>query len=216
VSANSQPAASVESVHRWKHGWWPAIPLLSTGALSFAAFGFIGVRLRQRSLIIAGVVYLIAFVAAIALLDSNNDTVSIVGFIAQVALWIVSSAHAFGIRSSVQERYAVREQPEIVAAKRRLVQRHDFEDLAREQPDVAYEAGIGRDHTRFGGLVDINHADTAEFVSLPGFTPALAAHVVELRQRVDGFDSVLDFASLVDLPAHVLDRLRDRLICLPR
>jgi DNA uptake protein ComE-like DNA-binding protein len=167
-------------------------------------------------LIIAGVGYLIAFVAAIALLDSNNDTVSIVGFIAQVALWIVSSAHAFGIRSDVQELYAVREQPEIVAAKRRHVQRHDFEGLAREQPDVAYEAGIGQDHTRFGGLVDINHADAAEFVSLPGFTPALAAHVVELRERVDGFDSVLDFANLVDLPAHVLDRLRDRLICLPR
>jgi hypothetical protein len=35
--------ASAESVDRWKHGWWPAIPVLSTGALSFAAFGFIGI-----------------------------------------------------------------------------------------------------------------------------------------------------------------------------
>jgi DNA uptake protein ComE-like DNA-binding protein len=62
----------------------------------------------------------------------------------------------------------------------------------------------------------VNHASESELASLPGFTPELAARAVALRERVDGFDSVLDFANLTALPAHLVDRLRDRLICLPR
>jgi len=39
---------------------------------------------------------------------------------------------------------------------------------------------------------------------------------VEVREQIDGFESVGDFANVLDLPPHLLDRIRDRLICLPR
>jgi hypothetical protein len=37
-----------------------------------------------------------------------------------------------------------------------------------------------------------------------------------VREKIDGLDSVLDFANLIDLPPRFVDGLRDRLVCLPR
>lgn len=37
-----------------------------------------------------------------------------------------------------------------------------------------------------------------------------------MRERIDGFDNVNDFARMIDLPPTLVDGLRDRLICLPR
>jgi DNA uptake protein ComE-like DNA-binding protein len=81
---------------------------------------------------------------------------------------------------------------------------------------LAREAGIGSTADSFGGLVDVSSAGVAEFAQLPGMSPELARRVVEVRERIDGFDSVLDFATVLDLPPRFVDGLRDRLVCLPR
>jgi DNA uptake protein ComE-like DNA-binding protein len=62
----------------------------------------------------------------------------------------------------------------------------------------------------------VNSASVDEFSQLPGMSPELARRVVEVRERIDGFDSVLDFAAVLDLPPRFVDGLRDRLLCLPR
>ena len=220
MSTNSQ-AVHPRALSRWKHGWWVAIPILSVGFLSFAAFGFIGIRLHNRRWIVAGIVYLAlaVFQFAIGFTDHSNEGTGFgtaASAVTWLILWVVSVAHALLIRADVRERYAVLEEPEIIEAKHRLALRHQLGDLAREQPDLAYEAGIGQDHNRFGGLVDVNHADENELAALPGISPATARRAVAIRERIDGFDSVLDFANVLDLPAHLVDKLHDRLVCLPR
>ena len=89
-------------------------------------------------------------------------------------------------------------------------------EIARAKPTLAAEAGIGRNQEAFAGLVDVNHASADEFASLPEFTPELAANVVRVRDHFDGFDSVLDFVNVLDLPPRLVDSIRERLICLPR
>jgi DNA uptake protein ComE-like DNA-binding protein len=81
---------------------------------------------------------------------------------------------------------------------------------------LAREGGIGRTADGFGGLVDVNSAGVEEFAQLPGISSEIGRRVVEVRERIDGFDSVLDFASLLDLPPRFVDGLRDRLVCLTR
>jgi helix-hairpin-helix protein len=81
---------------------------------------------------------------------------------------------------------------------------------------LAREGGIGRTADGFGGLVDVNSASVEEFAQLPGISLEIGRRVVEVRERIDGFDSVLDFASLLDLPPRFVDGLRDRLVCLTR
>ena len=88
--------------------------------------------------------------------------------------------------------------------------------IAARDPGLAREAGIGRGAGTFGGLVDINHARAEELAWLPGITSELAQRIVEIRETIGGFDSVLDFATLIDLPPQLTDSIRSRLICLPR
>ena len=62
----------------------------------------------------------------------------------------------------------------------------------------------------------MNGASAEELAQLPGFTVELGRRVVEVREKIDGFDNVDDFANILDLPPRLVDQIRDRLLCLPR
>lgn len=81
---------------------------------------------------------------------------------------------------------------------------------------MALEAGVGQDADTFGGLIDVNHAPAEELARLPGFDETLAAKIVEVREEIGGFDSVLDFATVLDLPPDLMPAVRERAVCLPR
>ena len=204
---------------RLEHQWWLLLILLPLGWLSWAAFGYLGVRLRHRPWLLAAAGYLALTTVAWLLFSfrtSEDDWKAGVFAGITFAVWIAAFVHALIIRGEALDRLSVDEDARLRAARRRLVTRDAAEEIAREQPMLAAEAGIGRDASSYGGLVDVNHASAEEFAQLPGFTPQLAANVVKVREQVDGFDSVLDFASVLDLPPRLVDSLRDRLICLPR
>jgi hypothetical protein len=127
-----------------------------------------------------------------------------------------SFVHALIIRREALDRLAVDEDPELRRARSQMTVRRAAGEIARAKPTLAAEAGIGRNQEAFAGLVDVNHASADEFASLPEFTPELAANVVRVRDHFDGFDSVLDFVNVLDLPPRLVDSIRERLICLPR
>ena len=76
--------------------------------------------------------------------------------------------------------------------------------------------GRGRRGIDDGGLVDVNHAPQAVLAELPGVDRALAQRIARVRHEVDGFSSVEDLGTVLDLPADVVEDMRDRAIFLPR
>jgi DNA uptake protein ComE-like DNA-binding protein len=47
------------------------------------------------------------------------------------------------------------------------------------------------------------------------FDVELADRVVTARERVDGFSSIEDFGTVLDLPGSQVEHLRDHVVCLP-
>ncbi len=167
---------------------------------------------------VAGVIYLVLMILGWILVGVDSTGYGgfgLAGTSLLVVPWVISFVHGLVIRQQALDLFAFDDEPHLKAARHNLTVRLEAQDVVKRQPNLAAEAGIGRDTAAFGGLVDVNHATAAEFASLPGFTQQLGERVVEVRTRVDGFDSVLDFAHVLDLPAHLVDNLRDRLICLP-
>ncbi|GIF03786.1 ComEA family DNA-binding protein [Actinoplanes siamensis] len=63
--------------------------------------------------------------------------------------------------------------------------------------------------------VDVNTAAEQDLAMLPGFTPARAGQVVQVRRSRRGFVSVHDFAAAAALAPHEFAAIRDRLTCSP-
>src|SRR5204862_2910787 len=105
------------------------------------------------------------------------------------------------------------------AAEERLRERREAQRLARERPEVAKELGVGRPDrpgAQAAGLVDVNNAPVAALARLPGVDDALAHRIADVREEVDGFQSVEDLGAVLDLDGHAVERLRDHAVFLPR
>lgn len=100
-----------------------------------------------------------------------------------------------------------------------MAERERAQRLAREDPKLAREIGVGRPDVPDDepmGVVDVNHASRAAIEALSGVDPSLASRIVSVREHVDGFSSVDDMALLLDLPPQLVEQLRERAVCLPR
>jgi DNA uptake protein ComE-like DNA-binding protein len=105
------------------------------------------------------------------------------------------------------------------AARERLVQHEEALKLARENPKLALEAGVGRPDlpgAYDGSLVDLNHAPRDVIAGLPTFDMELAGRLVAARERVDGFASLEDLGATLELPGNQVEHLRDHVVFLPR
>ena len=58
------------------------------------------------------------------------------------------------------------------------------------------------------GPLDINNASAAELESLPGVGPAIAAAIVEHRQRIGGFASVDGLLAVSGIGPSKLEQIR--------
>lgn len=79
---------------------------------------------------------------------------------------------------------------------------------ASKQP--AYRATYDRN---IPAALDINMADTAAFIALPGIGPVLAARIVLFRDKLGGFHSVSQIGEVYGLPDSVFRYLLPRLKC---
>lgn len=109
--------------------------------------------------------------------------------------------------------------PRLRAAEERLARRQRALRLARENPQLAIEAGIGRPDIRgafHGEVVDVNNASAGALAGLPGINHPLALRIVAVRNRMDGFSSLEDLGLVMDLPGDTVERFRGLVVFLPR
>jgi hypothetical protein len=108
--------------------------------------------------------------------------------------------------------------PRLEGARERLSQREKALKLAREDPQLALEAGVGRPDlpgAYDGGLIDLNHAPVGVIACLPTFDKELAGRVVAVRERVGGFASLEDLGIVLDFPGEQVENLRHHVVFLP-
>jgi hypothetical protein len=213
-------AADPERSRWWEleHSWWLFLIAIGIGFLTWAGFGYVGLRTKRRDWLAWAAVYLGLIAASTYLLDAYEEDqwqLSL-GVFGLLGCWIGGFVHGLVIRGEAVDMLSADEDPRLKEARRRLRFRGEAGKIAHDNPLLAREAGIGGGGDSFGGLVDVNSASAEEFAQLPGVSLDLAGRIVEVREKIDGFDSVLDFANLIDLPPRFVDGLRDRLVCLPR
>ena len=133
--------------------------------------------------------------------------------------WVGAAATSFIIRGAYDRRMASPLASAELHAAKRLQDREQAQRIARTNPALAAEMGIGRPD-RAGaadaGLVDVNNASVTALLVLPGVDGELATRMVEDRERVHGFSSLEDMGSLMELDGALVDGLRDRVVFLPR
>jgi DNA uptake protein ComE-like DNA-binding protein len=133
--------------------------------------------------------------------------------------WAGAAATSFVIRSEYDRRM---QSPLLSAselAEQRLRDRRQAQQLARENPSLAHEMGVGRPDVAGAadaGLVDVNNAPVSAIEKLPGVDDALATHIVETRAQIGGFSSVEDLGTALDLAGDLVEGLRDHVVFLPR
>lgn len=106
----------------------------------------------------------------------------------------------------------------LASAHERLAEREKALRLAREEPRLAIEAGVGRPDlpgAYDGGVVDLNHASIEAISSLPGIGRELAVRITEAREQIHGFASLEDMGSVLDLAGDWVERLRNDVVFLP-
>jgi competence ComEA-like helix-hairpin-helix protein len=62
-------------------------------------------------------------------------------------------------------------------------------------------------------IVDINIADTSDFIALPGIGSKLATRIINFREKLGGFNSVDQIAETYGVPDSTFQKIKARLIC---
>jgi hypothetical protein len=196
--------------------WWLVFALCPFWT-QWISFVYIGLRAKQPRWIGWGAVYGAIALASLILVNKPGilDGIGVTG---TFGIWIVALVHALMVRNEYLERLDVLEDPRLTQTRLLQRRRELVSEIAREHPRLAEESGVGRPDVKDafdGGLVDLNHASERALTALPGVDKRLAHQIVLIRDRIGGFSSLYDAGSLLDLPAGVVDDLRDRVVCLP-
>jgi hypothetical protein len=219
---------------RSSHRWWAWSPTYTLGLFAFIPALHAAIKLQRRDLwlwavgLSAGDVILwgVAPVGPSDLGESLTTMQNVGAFIA-VVLAIVGTIHAFGVRDEVfGTSPAVKAvagtpivlDPAIANSLAARARRVESAALSLKDPGLARDLRIGRpDLARQyddGGLVDVNHVPEEFLVSHLGLSPDQARTVVEVRERLGGFQSVTELCGLAELPPSTLEVIRDRIVAL--
>ena len=196
---------------------WPWVSLLPLGLGAWAPI-YAGVRTRMKSWVAWGGLWsgitLAGWIDAAA--SNGHDAV---GGLLLILGWVGAAATSFVIRRDYERRAASPLLEATQQAQLRLLDRDRALALARENPALALEIGIGRPDRKGAvdaGLVDVNNADVAALGQLPGADDALATRIIEQRAVVGGFSSLEDLGATLDLDGDLVEALRGRVVFLPR
>jgi hypothetical protein len=211
------------------HSWIVvAVAPATLGLLTFAAFWYAAARMRSGLVGLAAIGYTTATVLEFIWAGPVGGRPVEPGFSITIATtFLVGTAHLIVIRPRLSRALAVAPPPAPVTAVieqdpayreaiLRRTRRAEARALVSRDPALATELGVGRpDQDREfddGGLIDVNAVPAEVLASLPGFTAELAGEVVAARDRVGPFYSPEDLVVLADVPAGVVDQVRDRLL----
>jgi hypothetical protein len=212
TGTNSTPAARSR---------WPYISLIPIGLGAWAPI-YAGVKAHKRTWIVLGVLWTVIVLAG--LIKSSTDHGHHAGHDdvagALIVLgWVGAIATSFIIRGPYEREIASPWLAATEAGQERLHERREALAMARNDPALAAEIGIGRPDRQgafAADLVDVNNAPAHALAGLPGVDDELVTRIIEVRSRVNGFSSLEDLGSVMDLPGDLVEGLRDRVVFLPR
>lgn len=134
--------------------------------------------------------------------------------------WAGAVASSFAIRASYKQPVVGSPfDAALIGGEERLRERERARRVARDRPALAQEIGIGRPdlpNAQDAGLIDINNAPAAVLARLPGVDDVLASKIVEAREGSHGFSSIEDLGLAFDLDGNLVERMRNRVVFLPR
>jgi hypothetical protein len=199
---------------------FPIVVMLSIGAAAPVLFAIAGTQVHQRSWLYAAVLYGLLSWGGFVIVAATplDSTISDVGAAMFLIAWVAATVHAFMIRRDYQRRLSGERTP--VEAARDIVRaRQEAQRLARAEPAVALQLGVGRPDipaARSMGVVDCNHAGASALATLPGIDDGLAAQIVSAREGIDGFASLEDMGGVLGLDGNTVEDLRPFVVFLPR
>jgi Helix-hairpin-helix motif len=204
---NARTTDVVPSTQRsiWRE-WW-LLPAVNPFWTAWIPLVYAGLRARKPSWTAAGIAYFGIFVVSFLLLGppgTKND----IGAAGTFFTWMIAVIHCLVIRNEFHDRIAVLEDPRLAQMRSLSERRRLAAELARKQPQLAEESGVGRPDVAGAfdaGLVDLNHASARALATLPGVDRRLANRIVLVRGRIGGFSSLYDAGSLLDLPPDLVD-----------
>ena len=197
---------------------WPYISLIPIGFGAWAPI-YAGVKAREPKWIALGALWTAMIVVALLVSSGHgHGDDGIVGALAIIA-WVGGIATSFSIRGAYERQIG---SPVLRAAEvgeQRLRDRQQAQRIARENPALAKEMGIGRPDVTGAadaGLVDVNNVSVTALLQLARVDGDLATQIIETREKLNGFSSLEDMGTAMDLPGDVVEALRDRVVFLPR
>jgi DNA uptake protein ComE-like DNA-binding protein len=197
---------------------WPYISLIPIGFGAWAPI-YAGVKAREPKWIALGALWTAMIVVALIVSGGHgHGDDGLVGALAIIA-WVGGIATSFSIRGAYEQQLG---SPVLQAAEigeQRLRDRQQAQRIARDNPTLAKEMGIGRPDVAGAadaGLVDVNNASVTALLTLARVNGELATQIIETREKLNGFSSLEDMGTAMDLPGDVVEALRNRLVFLPR
>lgn len=203
------------------HSHWAFLSLIPLGFGAWAPI-YAGVKARRSLWVVLGIIWsavvVAGFVANSVSTSGHHGNNDFAGFLIIIG-WIGAVATSFTVRGAYDRQMASSLLKATDAAEQRLHDRNEARRIARTNPALAREIGIGRpDHAGAadGGLVDVNNASVTALLKLPGIDGDLATQIIETREKVGGFSSLEDCGETLDLDGGVVEGLRDKVVFLPR
>lgn len=191
--------------------WWALTALLPFGWFTWIGVAYAAVRARVWWWLGLAAVLLGMVVWGLAI-PTEDDAGGVV-----IAGWLLG----VGVCAVLAPLYVrrMRSMGAEAKARARVESRLDAQRLARDEPEVARELGVGRPWVtgaQHHGLVDVNEAPVDVLSRLAGVDDAQATEIARVREEIDGFGSVEELGHLLDLPGDAVEDLRPRVVFLPR
>jgi Helix-hairpin-helix motif len=195
---------------------WPYLSLIPFGLGAWAPI-YAGQRAQQRSWIAWGALWTIIAVIGFVLAAVTNGG-AVAGFLIILG-WAGGAATSFSIRGAYDRQMGSPLLQATEAGELRLRDRARALQIARQNPALAREIGIGRPDlpgATDAGLVDINNASVTALLKLPGVEGDAVTAIIEGREKVGGFSSLEDMGAALDLDGPLIEGLRGQVVFLPR
>jgi DNA uptake protein ComE-like DNA-binding protein len=197
---------------------WPLLSLIPLGFGAWAPI-YAGARARSKLWMALGAVWSAISIAGWIVGGTSHWHRDNFGGVLLTVGWIGAIATSFVIRGEYERRVDSPLLEAATDAEQRLADRRRALALARENPTLALEIGVGRPDEPGAfdaGLVDVNNAPVTALLRLSGVDGDVATRIIETRADVNGFSSVEDLGATLDLPGALVEQLRDQLVFLPR
>jgi len=201
-------------------GRWVIASFIPVGWLTWVGLGYAGIRARRPLWVWIGVGYGLIAAASIIVTSLDDNEIGLednLGYLLMFGGWAAGIVQSLIIRKAYLRRMAILDDPALESARLARERQAYARELAQRDPELARQAQIGRvGGFDEGGVVDVNHALVEDIADLPGIDAETARRIVAARDELGGFTTVADLGMTMDLPGDVVERLRGRVVCIPR